>query len=1186
MRLKHLLFNAFIASLVCVVGCEKGPKEDNPTPSGGEGLSRFSATIAPPELSRVMLSGQDVTWGVGDTMLTLSYNGNTVQQAKSTIDAQSINGTTAQFNLASGRSLDASAENYALYPYFQAKLADIRGGSQGNRTIKLSLPEQTLSVGQTMTMPLLVGKWSDNAFVMHNPLLVVRLNLTLPAEQSALNLSRVDVESCNNELLWGSAATFNTADMALAINAEGGTKRLTLECEGKTLDSKGLSVSFCIPAAKYAKGLKLKFYFLEGVYQTTIGAEGIDLSNDSILEQNLAVNIVKSDIFADVVRATDTTVVVAWSGSMSNMQYFKQPYPNASASYAQDVTKDYKVAIYSDEECANLVYSVSPLKGASLFTDNSCPPRFIFTGLEPKSDYYVHIHNLTDSKQTLVPLRVTTSAPAVENVAYTYTKPGDVVLFENFGELIYAGDTSARAAGVSRDDRALLTSFEGADLKGEITLDLEADDDKSTTEAVYIPATAQIEIGLFNSLKGLVDDMGLDKWGWIGGKEGANGGSVAARPGYLKVGTGGNRSAVVTPMLSAIPAGVTATVTVKFKAAPYGDVGKDINPDEKSILVKVLDDTSLSSAYKVTYNKEGQSKAFTLEGNNSSVWKEYSATFKGVSSTSRISIGGGRASATDTNRFLLDDVRVVVDSLDDTSVVTGTVSYSDGTPAAGVVVSDGFGCVQTDVNGKYSFKPHKDTFYIYYSIPSDCEVEVNDHGQPYFFAKYSDTKSVYDFTLEKSAVKQNKFALFCLADVQCANQTQYNRFKFESTPDLKDHASRKGMPCYGVTLGDVVYSQGTRNCDDIMPIMRNLMSKSVMGFPIFQTMGNHDYTYFGESKPIEWSGSYDYELNIKLQRAFERVFGPINYSWNRADAHIISMRNMQWWDGASWDHYNDPMFTNEQYEWLKQDLQYVPKDKMVILCVHCSVWNSTKLNVQNVLKLLAQFKEAHIMSGHHHRNTNEPTKSTINGKAIYEHNHGAVCGSFWYSNVNADGSPNGYGVYEIEGNKMVNWYYKGVNDGMNDQGYQMRLYRGNMRCGGQYDYIQLQHGKGVILANVFNADPSWTVKVFEDGVYTGNMTLMPQYNGSTTAGTSEASPCKPSTSSSLDWWAIGYHTGVLGKGYGDAGKRNGQMKECTHMYKYTLKNSSAKDIRVEATDQWGNVYKSSEIMGDYDYTLM
>jgi hypothetical protein len=122
---------------------------------------------------------------------------------------------------------------------------------------------------------------------------------------------------------------------------------------------------------------------------------------------------------------------------MSNMQYFKQPYPNPSASYAQDVTKDYKVAIYSDEECTNLVYSVSPLKGASLFTDNSCPPRFIFTGLEPKSDYYVHIHNLTDSKQTLVPLRVTTSAPAVENVAYTYTKPGDVVLIAGKGHEDY-----------------------------------------------------------------------------------------------------------------------------------------------------------------------------------------------------------------------------------------------------------------------------------------------------------------------------------------------------------------------------------------------------------------------------------------------------------------------------------------------------------------------------------------------------------------------------------------------------------------------------------------------------------------------------------------------------------------------------------------------------------------------------
>ena len=93
----------------------------------------------------------------------------------------------------------------------------------------------------------------------------------------------------------------------------------------------------------------------------------------------------------------------------------------------------------------------------------------------------------------------------------------------------------------------------------------------------------------------------------------------------------------------------------------------------------------------------------------------------------------------------------------------------------------------------------------------------------------------------------------------------------------------------------------------------------------------------------------------------------------------------------------------------------------------------------NVIKLLKQFKEGHIMSGHTHYMRNEPTKL-----GVFEHVHAAVCGTWWYSNVNGDGCPNGYGVYDIEGATITNSYYKGVNTGMDDRDYQIRLYRGNM----------------------------------------------------------------------------------------------------------------------------------------------
>ena len=229
-------------------------------------------------------------------------------------------------------------------------------------------------------------------------------------------------------------------------------------------------------------------------------------------------------------------------------------------------------------------------------------------------------------------------------------------------------------------------------------------------------------------------------------------------------------------------------------------------------------------------------------------------------------------------------------------------------------------------------------------------------------------------------------------------------------PAIKGHVDTKSVPCYGVTLGDIVYSEGSRNCVSFMPTMRGYMAQDKIGMPIFQTMGNHDYA------DMPWNADdTSSTFDIKAQRAFEDCFGPINYSWNRGDAHIISMRNMHWSSNNTWNDYTMG-FTSEQVEWLSQDLATVPKDKLVIFCVHVPfVGNSSKTNAQTVVSMLQEFEKCHIMSGHTHYNRNDPTTYTSN---IYEHVHAALCGQWWWSDINGDGVPNGYGVYDIEGNTI------------------------------------------------------------------------------------------------------------------------------------------------------------------------
>ena len=44
--------------------------------------------------------------------------------------------------------------------------------------------------------------------------------------------------------------------------------------------------------------------------------------------------------------------------------------------------------------------------------------------------------------------------------------------------------------------------------------------------------------------------------------------------------------------------------------------------------------------------------------------------------------------------------------------VSGTIRTTDGTPIAGVVVTDGHTVVATDAEGKYSFTRHEEAAYV------------------------------------------------------------------------------------------------------------------------------------------------------------------------------------------------------------------------------------------------------------------------------------------------------------------------------------------------------------------------------------------------------------------------------------------------------------------------------------------
>ena len=536
-------------------------------------------------------------------------------------------------------------------------------------------------------------------------------------------------------------------------------------------------------------------------------------------------------------------------------------------------------------------------------------------------------------------------------------------------------------------------------------------------------------------------------------------------------------------------------------------------------------------------------------------------------------------------------------------LVFGYIKDTTGNPVAGVAVSDGFTVVKTNSNGFYQMEANPEAYHIFYTSPAEYKIPINENGQACFFKKFSYFHSLYNFTLEPlSGGKESKFTLFGMADPQVSSDAGYTRFINEAVPKIKRHADSLSEPCYGVVLGDIITMSTSTDKTNYMYQMRTQHAADIIGMPVFYVMGNHDHNFHNASQPLttDWRNK---TTNIRAQRLYEEIFGPANYSFDRGDAHIIAMRDILYTKVDDPSTYQTA-FTDEQLAWLEADLANVSKDKLILLCVHIQIYNNSRESLQAALELLNKFPNVHILSGHWHRNRN--FEHSVEGSShtnIYEHNISAVCGSWWSSNIAGDGAPNGYKIFEIEGNQIVNWYFQGIPDGMDDKNHQIRLYRGNAITGaaipdgdantnGTKGYYKFNFAENVILANIFSSDTKWKVDIYENGKKTGSMTKM---GIETTTGCTvdqlvgtyvltDPRRVPDGIELSHDMWATGFQMGILGR----AKNSNATFEACYTMWKGTLKNPNAASIKVVATDRFGNKFECSTFSAtaegsDYTY---
>ncbi len=361
-----------------------------------------------------------------------------------------------------------------------------------------------------------------------------------------------------------------------------------------------------------------------------------------------------------------------------------------------------------------------------------------------------------------------------------------------------------------------------------------------------------------------------------------------------------------------------------------------------------------------------------------------------------------------------------------------------------VVVSDGFSVVTTNETGMYELPYHQDAEFIFVSTPAGFEFAEKGN----LAGEYTTlSSSRYDFELRPLKKKDHHHRFLVWADPQIQNQKDANQLLNESVPDVQKLLSTfpKSIPVHGIGVGDLIWDRKE---------MWNEYKQAInhLGIPFYQALGNHDM-------------DYDQGGDKESDKTFKSHFGPTYYSFNRGQAHYVVLDDVRYiGPGKKYDGH----ISEEQLAWLEKDLQYVDPNKLLIIGLHIPVYNSVK-NKEDLYRILKPFKNTHILSGHTHTNKN------VIGDSIYEHVHGTVCGAWWTGSVCKDGTPRGYGVYDVKGNQL-SWRYKSIGKA---ESFQFRTHK---------EY--LNDNKVRLLANVWNVDPEWKVEWWEDSIFKGGMEQM------------------------------------------------------------------------------------------------
>ena len=432
--------------------------------------------------------------------------------------------------------------------------------------------------------------------------------------------------------------------------------------------------------------------------------------------------------------------------------------------------------------------------------------------------------------------------------------------------------------------------------------------------------------------------------------------------------------------------------------------------------------------------------------------------------------------------------------------LVGYVLWDDGSPAENVVVSDGFSCTKTDKNGIYQLTRNPKARTVFFSYPATAEITAKKRNQvPEFFHSINAAANGvirHDFSIvRRKTATPRRFQLIVFADSQIRLASFGRHFTQDFCPDVNKTVAASNLPTIGITCGDdgddnLWHQQ--RDGED-MTYQTVADCYGALSFPMFHCAGNHDHDR-SHSVPACSSSKEDYYEYYKASvTPFEKAFNPVDHSFNYGNVHFVVMDNIRYYAGSTFDYG----FTNDQIEWLRQDLSYVPTSMAVVVSLHASYYKrSWASNKSNFAKLLKPYANKIILIGHSHLNRWSEFDDADGGK-MAEWMLATPMGVFWRTDCNHTGEPSGYGVMTFSGTEVIERYYK---CSYYDREIQGRLY--DTSCFSTWKSEKDTDGvawRDKVVGVVFNRTATntgqkdeWTVELWEDGEYSQVMT---RYSG-------------------------------------------------------------------------------------------